>query len=65
VKANHKMPLMRIDPKNRSTAYGSIISHNMIEQIRMGKLVIERGSNAIMYLDEVAKKSLVKDQSDD
>jgi hypothetical protein len=37
----------------------------MIEQIRMGKLVIERGSNAIMYLDEVAKKSLVKDQSDD
>ena len=65
VKANHKMPLMRIDPKNRSTAYGTIISHNMIEQIRMGKLVIERGSNAIMYLDEVAKKILVKDQSDD
>jgi hypothetical protein len=56
---------MRIDPKNRSTAYGTIISHNMIEQIRMGKLVIERGSNAIMYLDEVAKKILVKDQSDD
>lgn len=65
VKANHKMPLMRIDPKSRSTAYGTIISHNMIEQIRMGKLVIERGSNAIMYLDEVAKKSLAKEQSDD
>ena len=64
VKANHKMPLMRIDPKNRSTAYGTIISHNMIEQIRMGKLVIERGSNAIMYLDEVAKKSLVKESDD-
>lgn len=65
VKANHKMPLMRIDPKSRSTAYGTIISHNMIEQIRMGKLVIERGSNAIMYLDESAKKSLAKDQADD
>ena len=52
VKANHKMPMMRIDPKTRSTAYGSIISHNMIEQIRMGKLAIDRGSNAILYLDE-------------
>jgi len=56
VKANHKMPLMRIDPKTRSTAYGSIISHNMIEQIRMGKLVIERGTNAILYVDEAAPK---------
>ena len=56
VKANHKMPMMRIDPKSRSTAYGSIISHNMIEQIRMGKLVIDRGSNAILYLDERSAK---------
>jgi predicted nucleic acid-binding Zn-ribbon protein len=56
VKANHKMPLMRIDPKTRSTPYGSIISHNMIEQIRMGKLVIERGTNAILYVDEAAPK---------
>jgi len=54
VKANHKMPLMRIDPKTRSTPYGSIISHNMIEQIRMGKLVIERGTNSILYVDESA-----------
>lgn len=56
VKAHHKMPLMRIDPKTRSTAYGSIISHNMIEQIRMGKLVIERGTNSILYVDESAPK---------
>ncbi|MBA3701000.1 MAG: hypothetical protein H0W78_19290 [Planctomycetes bacterium] len=56
VKANHKMPLMRIDPKTRSTAYGSIISHNMIEQIRMGKLVIERGTNCILYVDEAGPK---------
>ena len=56
VKANHKMPLMRIDPKTRSTAYGSIISHNMIEQIRMGKLVIERGTNCILYVDESGPK---------
>ncbi len=61
VKANHKMPMMRIDPKTRSTAYGSIISHNMIEQIRMGKLAIDRGSNAILYLDERAVK---KDKSE-
>jgi predicted nucleic acid-binding Zn-ribbon protein len=61
VKANHKMPMMRIDPKSRSTAYGGIISHNAIEQIRMGKLVIDRGSNAILYLDERSPK---KDKSD-
>ncbi len=61
VKANHKMPMMRIEPKSRSTAFGSIISHNMIEQIRMGKLVIDRGSNAILYLDERATK---KDKAD-
>lgn len=57
VKARHKMPLMRIDPKSRSTPYGSIISHNMIEQIRMGKLVIERGTNAILFVDEGVKKA--------
>ncbi len=52
IKANHKMPLMRIDPKTRSTVYGSIISHNVIEQIRMGKLAIDSGSNAILFIDE-------------
>jgi predicted nucleic acid-binding Zn-ribbon protein len=62
VKANHKMPLMRIDPRTRSTAYGSIISHNMIEQIRMGKLVIERGTNCILYVDESAAPK--KDKAD-
>jgi hypothetical protein len=50
------MPLMRIDPKTRSTAYGSIISHNVIEQIRMGKLAIDSGSNAILFIDEGTKK---------
>lgn len=52
VKANHKMPLMRVDPNSRSTAFGGVISHNQIEQIRMGKLVVDRGSNAILYLVE-------------
>ncbi len=51
IKANHKMPLMRIDPKTRATAYGVLISHNHLEQVRMGKLVIDRGSNAILYVD--------------
>jgi len=52
VKANHKMPLMRIDPKTRATPYGVLLSHNHLEQVRMGKLVVDRGSNAILYLDE-------------
>jgi predicted nucleic acid-binding Zn-ribbon protein len=50
IKANHRMPLMRVDPKTRSTAMGSVLSQNQIEQIRMGKLVIDRQSNAILYL---------------
>lgn len=50
VKAHHKMPLMRIDPNTRSTVYGSVVSHNQVEQIRMGKLVIDRTTNAILYL---------------
>lgn len=50
VKAHHKMPLMRVDPNTRSTAFGSVVSHNQVEQIRMGKLVIDRASNAILYL---------------
>jgi predicted nucleic acid-binding Zn-ribbon protein len=57
VKANHKMPLMRVDPVSRSTAFGSVISHNQVEQIRMGKLVVDRASNAILYLVEREKPS--------
>ena len=49
IKANHKMPLMRVDPKTRSTAFGSVLSHNQVEQIRMGKLVLDR-SNALLYI---------------
>jgi predicted nucleic acid-binding Zn-ribbon protein len=56
IKANHKMPLMRIDPKTRSTVYGSIISHNVMEQIRMGKLTIDTGTNAILFIDEGSQK---------
>ncbi len=55
VKANHKMPLMRVDAASRSTAFGSVISHNQVEQIRMGKLVVDRASNAILYLVEREK----------
>jgi predicted nucleic acid-binding Zn-ribbon protein len=50
VKAHHKMPLMRVDPATRSTVFGGVISHNQVEQIRMGKLVIDRNTNAILYL---------------
>ncbi|GDY13001.1 hypothetical protein LBMAG53_18790 [Planctomycetota bacterium] len=52
VKAHHKTPLLRIDPKTRATPVGSVISHNLCEQIRMGKLVIDRLTNAILYLPD-------------
>jgi predicted nucleic acid-binding Zn-ribbon protein len=49
-KANHPNPLCRVDPQTRATPYGQILSHHQVESIRMGKLVIDRGSNAILYL---------------
>jgi predicted nucleic acid-binding Zn-ribbon protein len=52
VKARHKMPLAKVDPGTRATPMGVIIGHNQIEQIRMGKLVIDRTSNSILYLGE-------------
>ena len=50
IKSGHKSPLMRVDPKTRTTPVGAILSHNQVEQIRQDKLVIDRGSNAILYL---------------
>lgn len=50
VKSGHKSPLMRVDPKTRATPFGTLLSHNMLEQIRQGKLVIDRASNAILYI---------------
>jgi len=51
VKARHKMPLMRVDPATRSTPFGNLISPNQIEQIRLGKLVVDRTTNSILFLD--------------
>jgi predicted nucleic acid-binding Zn-ribbon protein len=54
VKARHRMPLVRVDPRTRSTPTGAIASHNQVEQIRMGKLVIDRNTNGILYLEPSA-----------
>ncbi len=50
VSAKHPRPLMKVDVATRTTPVGAKISHNQIEQIRMGKLVICSGTNAILYL---------------
>lgn len=50
VKSGHKNPLVRVDPRTRTTPFGAILSHNQVEQIRQGKLVIDRATNAILYL---------------
>ncbi len=52
VKARHPLPLAKVDPNSRATPMGVLISHNQIEQIRMGKLVVDRSSNSILYLAE-------------
>ena len=50
IKAHHKTPLLRVDPVTRATPFGSLLSNNHIEQLRAGKLVIDRTSNGILYL---------------
>lgn len=55
VAAKHPRPLMRVDPTTRSTPVGAVISHNQLEQIRMGKLVICSGTNAILYIAEAKR----------
>ncbi len=50
--ANHPMPLMRVDPTRRATPLGNVISHNHLEQVRLGNLVKEATNNAILYVDE-------------
>ncbi len=55
VKANHKHPLLRVNPTTRATPLGTLISQNQIEQIRLGKLVIDRTSNSILFIDERPK----------
>ncbi len=50
VAAKHPRPLMRVDPTTRTTPVGAVISQNQMEQIRMGKLVICSGTNAILYV---------------
>ncbi len=52
VKARHPSPLMKVDPKTRATPVGVVLSHNQLEQIRLGKLVIDRTTNAILYVTE-------------
>lgn len=52
VKSKHPMPLMPIDANTRATPYGNLISHNQMEEIRMGKLMIDQTNNAILYIKE-------------
>ncbi len=50
IKANHKTPLLRVDPATRATPFGALLSHNHVEQIKAGKLVIDRATNGILYI---------------
>lgn len=56
VKARHPLPLAKVDPTSRATPMGVMISHNQIEQIRMGKLVVDR-NNSILYLAEATART--------
>jgi predicted nucleic acid-binding Zn-ribbon protein len=50
VKSGHKSPLVRVDPRTRSTPFGALLSHNQVEHIRQGKLVVDRNTNGILYI---------------
>ena len=55
VKANHPRPLMKVDPNTRATPLGNCISTNALEMLRLGQLVVDQTSNAILYIDEPAE----------
>jgi len=50
IKAHHKTPLLRVDAATRATPFGSLLSPNHVEQLKAGKLVIDRATNGILYL---------------
>ena len=50
VKVHHKTPLLRVDPATRATPFGTLLSANHLEQLRAGKLVIDRTTNGILFL---------------
>jgi predicted nucleic acid-binding Zn-ribbon protein len=50
IKSRHKTPLLPVDGATRATPFGRIISHNDAEKLRLGNLVIDTGTNAILYI---------------
>ena len=52
IKAKHKFPLMKVDPNTRTTPMGNMLTHNQLEFIRQGQLVVDTSNNAILYIDE-------------
>lgn len=52
VQARHPMPLMRVDARTRATPMGNVINTSAAEQLRLGHLVVDSVSNAILYIDD-------------
>lgn len=52
ISAQHKMPLMRVDGPSRATPMGNMISTQQLERLRLGHLVTDPSTNAILYVDE-------------
>ncbi|MHC5068348.1 MAG: zinc ribbon domain-containing protein [Planctomycetota bacterium] len=52
VTTRHPMPLMKVNASTRATPLGNIISTQQLERLRLGQLVIDPSSNAILYVDD-------------
>lgn len=52
IQANHPRPLMQVDGSTRATPMGNMISTQKLEALRLGQLVTDPSSNAILYVDE-------------
>jgi len=52
IAAKHPMPLMKVDAATRATPMGNMINTQALEQLRLGQLVIDSASNAILYVEE-------------
>lgn len=52
ITSKHKFPLMKVDARNRATPMGNMISTQQLERLRLGHLVTDPSTNAILYVDE-------------
>jgi len=58
ISARHPMPLMKVDLRTGATPMGNRLNTQALEQLRLGQLVTDSASNAILYVEEEEQESV-------